>query len=1062
MKKLILTWCVFTCGVLTVLAESGTDILNKSGVKGGLIVHVGCGDGKLTSELGANEGYLVHGLDVDQKNVDAARKYIQKKDLYGKVSVDTFDGKHLPYADNLVNVVVVTSSKLQVTGEEIERVLAPRGVLMVKSEGKENLSTLYPLLSTQSPSGLKGWTKLTKPWPKEIDEWTHYLHGPDNNAVAKDTVIDVPRNLQWTQPPTWVANHNLHAAVSAMVTSGGRVFSIINEMPPAIKTLDDQWVLSARDAFNGLVLWKKPISEWGWKFWSTGEHGGSMRFKTPAQNARRLVAAGGKIFVTPGFFSPVHALDAVTGKDLKVFEGTEKTFEILFSEGVLLLAVNHALGTDKEKPDISVMCVNSETGDILWKQDGLHGVQSYPGNSHKLANIFLTVGSGKVYLVDRNEIVCLDMTKGNELWRAERFMKIDASGPSGNGKRGRYYPNDCTLLHSDGVVLFSEIKSDSPNNFTTKMDKTCQVSAYDSVSGKELWRIDSITWAYNEPPDLFVAQGLVWTLTGKNDDSLRYVGLELKTGKTIKSYPAGEIFRGSGHQRCFRNKATENLMMFSRRNTEFLNMKTGEITQQSWLKGMCRYGVMPANGMIYYPPHNCACNIFSKQTGFTAVTAVPYPKVKSKTTLVKGPSYGTINHQPLTINHSSWPMYRHDPERSGSISSVLSTKPSVKWEVALGGTLTQAIAVKDKVYTAAKNAHEMYCLNRGTGKTVWRYTAGGRIDSSPTYSNGRLIFGSRDGAVYCLNAETGFLIWRFQAAPFDVRIISYGQVESLWPVHGSLIVQKGKVYCLAGRSSNLNGGMSLNILDLKSGEVVQKRQIKGDVKSKWEVKGSVRSDLMTADGDRIYMRNIGFAAADINDLEYNNIGNHHVLNVVASGIRTGGGFLDTSWFNAANWTYASWKGQALSLDQNHLFGVCGNRRFGQSFGHDPFVPGQTGYLLFCKTLSEKDKLATRNNSQNRGDRSKYDWSVEIPLRGQALLVADTAIYVAGTKDVVDKSDSWGHIEGRFGGILAVYSREDGKKLSELAVSAAPIVDGLSACGNNLFLVTKSGTIICYE
>jgi hypothetical protein len=30
-----------------------------------------------------------------------------------------------------------------------------------------------------------GDKKVTKPYPKEMDEWPQYLHGADNNAVAK-------------------------------------------------------------------------------------------------------------------------------------------------------------------------------------------------------------------------------------------------------------------------------------------------------------------------------------------------------------------------------------------------------------------------------------------------------------------------------------------------------------------------------------------------------------------------------------------------------------------------------------------------------------------------------------------------------------------------------------------------------------------------------------------------------------------------------------------------------------------------------------------------------------
>ena len=38
-------------------------ILDATGVKGGLIVHIGCGDGRRLAALRANDSYLVHGLD---------------------------------------------------------------------------------------------------------------------------------------------------------------------------------------------------------------------------------------------------------------------------------------------------------------------------------------------------------------------------------------------------------------------------------------------------------------------------------------------------------------------------------------------------------------------------------------------------------------------------------------------------------------------------------------------------------------------------------------------------------------------------------------------------------------------------------------------------------------------------------------------------------------------------------------------------------------------------------------------------------------------------------------
>ncbi|MCX7824496.1 MAG: class I SAM-dependent methyltransferase, partial [Verrucomicrobiae bacterium] len=73
-----------------------------AGFHGGLVVHVGCGDGRLTAALRLAENCVVHGLDADAKNIEAARATIRTLGLYGPVSVMRWSGRRLPYVDNLV------------------------------------------------------------------------------------------------------------------------------------------------------------------------------------------------------------------------------------------------------------------------------------------------------------------------------------------------------------------------------------------------------------------------------------------------------------------------------------------------------------------------------------------------------------------------------------------------------------------------------------------------------------------------------------------------------------------------------------------------------------------------------------------------------------------------------------------------------------------------------------------------------------------------------------------------------------------------------------------------
>ena len=111
--------------------QQARQILDATNFKAGLIIHIGCGDGKLTAALRINDSYIVQGLDADIDKVEKAKKTIVSKGLYGKVTAREFDGKHLPYIDNLVNLVV-TTDKCKVSEDEIVRILAPRGVAYIQ------------------------------------------------------------------------------------------------------------------------------------------------------------------------------------------------------------------------------------------------------------------------------------------------------------------------------------------------------------------------------------------------------------------------------------------------------------------------------------------------------------------------------------------------------------------------------------------------------------------------------------------------------------------------------------------------------------------------------------------------------------------------------------------------------------------------------------------------------------------------------------------------------------------------------------------------------------------
>jgi len=194
-------------------AKTASEILDASQTDGGLIVQIGCGDGRAAVALRPNDRYFVYSFDADGAKVETARRTVRKAGLSESVWVDRLGGSRLPLAENMANLVI-SENLGAVAIEEVMRILAPGGLAYIKTNGK--------------------WVRKSKAWPAEIDEWTHWLHGPDNNAVAADTVAGPPRRLKWIATPLWSRSHDSVPSVTSVVSAQGRIFSIVDEAPASM------------------------------------------------------------------------------------------------------------------------------------------------------------------------------------------------------------------------------------------------------------------------------------------------------------------------------------------------------------------------------------------------------------------------------------------------------------------------------------------------------------------------------------------------------------------------------------------------------------------------------------------------------------------------------------------------------------------------------------------------------------------------------------------------------------------------------------------------------------
>ncbi len=238
------------------------------------------------------------------------------------------------------------------------------------------------------------------------------------------------------------------------------------------------------------------------------------------------------------------------------------------------------------------------------------------------------------------------------------------------------------------------------------------------------------------------------------------------------------------------------------------------------------------------------------------------------------------------------------------------------WRTELGGKLSTVVVGEGKVFVAAIDAHTVHALDASTGKAIWRYTAGGRVDSPPTIWEGRVVFGSTDGSVYCLRADNGKLIWRYLAAPRDRRLMAFEQLESVWPVHGSVLVEKGVAYVVAGRSNFLDGGLRLYRLDARTGRKLSERIIDErdpetgeNVQTRLQVLNMTAGlpDILSSDGRWVYMRSQRFnLEGDRQDLgPFSGTPAEQGSNQQGEGAHLFApmGFLDDTWFHRSYWVY---------------------------------------------------------------------------------------------------------------------------------------------------------------
>jgi hypothetical protein len=191
------------------------------------------------------------------------------------------------------------------------------------------------------------------------------------------------------------------------------------------------------------------------------------------------------------------------------------------------------------------------------------------------------------------------------------------------------------------------------------------------------------------------------------------------------------------------------------------------------------------------------------------------------------------------MNNSEWPMWRHDPGRTGS--DGIPVYPPLKpiWQFQPDGVIIDSLAVADDLVCFGSKDKNIYALDATNGSRRWTQSLSAPVTSGPVVAEGQVFFCGDDGNVHALDIETGRERWRYQThsirspAVGEGKVFVFGDGENLHcldPADGRClwVTQLKKSFMSIVRTPPVYqngeifvGGKKLRRVDATSGKLIQ-------------------------------------------------------------------------------------------------------------------------------------------------------------------------------------------------------------------------------------------------
>ena len=705
--------------------------------------------------------------------LDKIRDWAGEKGLLGqRVSVVDDDGDSLWLAADMADAVWVAPGVDYSRWEkEILRVLHPGGVSI--ASGKI----------------------VIKPAVKNVDEWRHPYHGPDNNVVSEDVVARLPGELRFQTNPVFapMPNQTLFAGGRVFFFSGHIAFHEREE--PLLNTL------TVLNAYNGLKLWSRTLEP-----------------TCVVHNISKLATESELVFAEG---PTLWMLDPATGQERGKFSVPAAASKIGDTEWKWIVQKGDTLWAAFGPPDARVAPHKQkrEMGHWPWNvaNDQYKTIIENFGQARTLAAFrypqmkllwstsetepfdarTLCMEGGRILeLAPEKYMAGRDSATGKELWRQtpetskELFYTIGSAVKRQSWGLG-WATYSCARA-SKGVVCIAG----------PPFRNTVGVSF---ETGNLLWALDV------QSPHPFFFKDEIYVMPRVGAPATVCQRIDPRSGKTIDEFSLGVI--GS----CTRLTATPNQFYYrpggGEGRTVYVDIGTQKLADyEGVVRPGCFDGVVPANGRLYWMP--LACDCWQIHGTFSMA---PRQSLKEPGEPAQSPAWAApVSSAPAA--NDDWPMFRANGAGTATVAASIGKNLSEAWRTRLPSSgPTAPVCAAGRVFVGAADGI-VRALDAADGKVLWQMSSNAAVVHPPAYWNGRVVFGSCDGLLYCVDASDGRVLGRVELAPEKRFVNIMDRFISAWPLGGGVVLGDDGIAYTAAGSTGADGCVAAAV-DLATGKL---------------------------------------------------------------------------------------------------------------------------------------------------------------------------------------------------------------------------------------------------